>query len=225
MSKETTPSLYMPRSRKVRILATLGPASDSQAMIRRLAEAGADAFRINMSHGSHADHAKRIAAIRALEAELQRPTTILADLQGPKLRVGRFAGDKAELKTGQAFSFERAVHAWRKDMEAQFRYAESHGIHACSYEALLTDGRGVARGVLDYLALPYDEALLTHLLDRSSFRYYTGRDPGQENRKRFYRKGIAGDWKNHFRDEDKRIFKEIAGDLLIQLGYEKDLDW
>jgi len=107
MSKESAPSRYMPRSRKVRILATLGPASDSAAMIRRLAEAGADAFRINMSHGSHADHAQRIAAIRALEAELQRPTTILADLQGPKLRVGRFAGDKAELKAGQAFAFDR----------------------------------------------------------------------------------------------------------------------
>src|SRR4051812_35870335 len=106
-TRETTHSRTMPRGRKVRILATLGPASDSPAMIRRLAEAGADAFRINMSHGSHADHEKRIAAIRALEAELQRPTTILADLQGPKLRVGRFAGDKAELKKGQAFAFDR----------------------------------------------------------------------------------------------------------------------
>src|SRR5882757_2165298 len=82
-TKETTPSRFVPRSRKVRILATLGPASDSPAMIRRLAEAGADAFRINMSHGT------------------------LADLQGPKLRVGRFVGDKAELKTGQAFAFDR----------------------------------------------------------------------------------------------------------------------
>jgi len=97
----------MPRSRKVRILATLGPASDTPAMIRRLTEAGADAFRINMSHGDHADHARRIAAIRSLEAELERPTTILADLQGPKLRVGRFKGDKAELKTGQAYVFDR----------------------------------------------------------------------------------------------------------------------
>src|SRR4051812_31804828 len=107
MSKESAPSRYMPRSRKVRILATLGPASDSPEMIRRLAEAGADAFRINMSHGNHADHAKRIAAIRGLETEMQRPTTILADLQGPKLRVGKFVGDKAELKTGQAFTFDR----------------------------------------------------------------------------------------------------------------------
>jgi pyruvate kinase len=97
-TKETRPSRFVPRSRKVRILATLGPASDSPEMIRRLAEAGADAFRINMSHGSQADHKRRIAAIRALEAELERPTTIVADLQGPKLRVGRFKGDKAELK-------------------------------------------------------------------------------------------------------------------------------
>src|ERR1044072_2597668 len=106
MSKEGT-SRFVPRTRKVRILATLGPASDSPAMIRRLVEAGADAFRINMSHGSHADHEKRIAAIRALEAELERPTTILTDLQGQKLRVGKFKGDKAELKAGQAYVFDR----------------------------------------------------------------------------------------------------------------------
>ena len=106
-TKETAPSRSVPRSRKVRILATLGPASDTPEMIRQLAEAGADAFRINMSHGSHEDHARRIAAIRALEAELERPTTIVADLQGPKLRVGRFEGDKALLKNGQTFVFDR----------------------------------------------------------------------------------------------------------------------
>ena len=105
-TKETSPSRFVPRSRKVRILATLGPASDTPAMIRRLAEAGADAFRINMSHGSHTDHERLIAAIRALEGELDRPTTILADLQGPKLRVGRFKGDRVVLKTGQAFVFD-----------------------------------------------------------------------------------------------------------------------
>ena len=105
-TNETTTSRFVPRSRKVRILATLGPASSTPAMIRRLAEAGADAFRINMSHGSHADHEKLIAAIRGLESELDRPTTILADLQGPKLRVGKFKGDKAELKAGKSFVFD-----------------------------------------------------------------------------------------------------------------------
>ncbi len=97
----------MPRSRKVRILATLGPASDTPEMIRRLSQAGADAFRINMSHGKHEDHARRIAAVRALESELERPTTIVADLQGPKLRVGRFRGDKAVVETGRRFVFDR----------------------------------------------------------------------------------------------------------------------
>jgi pyruvate kinase len=79
-------------------------------MIRRLFLAGADAFRINMSHGAHADHAERIASIRALEKEYGRPTTILADLQGPKLRVGTFADDKAVvLEVGAPFVLDRDV--------------------------------------------------------------------------------------------------------------------
>ncbi|MDQ4087807.1 MAG: pyruvate kinase, partial [Pseudomonadota bacterium] len=106
-TSETQPSRFVPRSRKVRILATLGPASDTPEMVRELAEAGADAFRLNMSHGGHRDHLRRIEAIRALERELDRPTTILADLQGPKLRVGRFEGEKVELRKGQTFAFDR----------------------------------------------------------------------------------------------------------------------
>jgi pyruvate kinase len=101
------PSPIVPRSRKVRVLATLGPASNDLDMIRRLVKSGADAFRINMSHGTHEDHAARIQIIRSLEKELERPTTILADLQGPKLRVGKFAGDKAELENGQSFVLDR----------------------------------------------------------------------------------------------------------------------
>jgi pyruvate kinase len=86
-NSETRPSKFVPRTRKVRILATLGPASNTPEMIRKLAEAGADAFRVNMSHGTHKDHARLIETIRGLERELDPPTTILADLQGPKLRV------------------------------------------------------------------------------------------------------------------------------------------
>jgi pyruvate kinase len=96
-----------PRSRKVRILATLGPSSNSPEMIRKLYLAGADAFRINMSHGAHEDYAERIAAIRALEKEFGRPTTILADLQGPKLRVGTFETGVAVLKPGAKFVLDR----------------------------------------------------------------------------------------------------------------------
>jgi pyruvate kinase len=90
-----------PRSRKVKILATLGPASSKPAMIRKLMLCGADAFRINMSHGDQKSKAKLVESIRALEKELRRPTTIVFDLQGPKLRVGSFEGGSAMLEKGQ----------------------------------------------------------------------------------------------------------------------------
>jgi pyruvate kinase len=96
----------VPRSRKVRVLATLGPASSSPDMIERLFRAGADAFRVNMSHGAQAQHATTIATIRSLEQTLRRPTTILADLQGPKLRVGSFAEGRATLVTGELFDLD-----------------------------------------------------------------------------------------------------------------------
>ena len=76
-------------------------------MIRALVEAGADAFRINMSHGSQAEKAKLVETVRALEKTLHRPTTIVFDLQGPKLRVGKFKGGSAELKHGHLFVFDR----------------------------------------------------------------------------------------------------------------------
>jgi pyruvate kinase len=98
---------FPPRKRKVRILATLGPASASPEMIARLFLAGADAFRINMSHGSHEDKAVIVGHIRALEKEYGHATTILFDLQGPKLRVGKFAEGRVELKTGGTFVLDR----------------------------------------------------------------------------------------------------------------------
>ena len=92
-----------PRGRKVRILATLGPASRTPEMIGKLFRAGADAFRINMSHGDQADKAEVIRIIRNLEELHGRSTTILVDLQGPKLRVGTFADGSVTLETGQTF--------------------------------------------------------------------------------------------------------------------------
>jgi pyruvate kinase len=100
-----------PRSRKVKILATLGPASSDAKTIRKLMLAGADAFRINMSHGDQKQKAKLVDAIRALEKELRRPTTILFDLQGPKLRVGHFEGGRAVLEKGKRFIFDREDRA------------------------------------------------------------------------------------------------------------------
>jgi pyruvate kinase len=96
----------MRRQRNTKIVATLGPASSDPARIEALFAAGADVFRLNFSHGEHADHRQRYEAIRALEKKLSRPISILMDLQGPKLRVGKFAGGKITLKTGQNFRFD-----------------------------------------------------------------------------------------------------------------------
>ena len=93
----------MKRNRKVKIVATLGPASSTYEMIRQLHEAGADVFRLNFSHGQHEDHRKRVEQLRALEKEYKHPIAILMDLQGPKLRLGTFAKGPMELKKGQYF--------------------------------------------------------------------------------------------------------------------------
>ncbi|MHC0054180.1 pyruvate kinase [Actibacterium sp. D379-3] len=96
----------MRRLRNVKIVATLGPASNDYKMIRALFEAGADVFRLNMSHGSHDEIRERHAIIRQIEEDVERPIAILADLQGPKLRCGVFAGDSEELIEGQKFRFD-----------------------------------------------------------------------------------------------------------------------
>ncbi|SDF96521.1 pyruvate kinase [Thalassobaculum litoreum] len=96
----------MRRFRSTKIVATLGPASSDADMIRHLFEAGVDVFRFNFSHGSHEDHQKRCDIVRALEAESGRPIAIMADLQGPKLRIGTFPDGPIELKTGDKFRLE-----------------------------------------------------------------------------------------------------------------------
>src|SRR5688572_22105729 len=93
----------MRRHRRAKIVATLGPASGSQAMIEKLFRAGTDVFRINMSHTSHDRMRELIAMIRRVEADNERPIGILVDLQGPKLRVGTFEGGSVQLKQGDTF--------------------------------------------------------------------------------------------------------------------------
>ena len=93
----------MPIDTRTKILATIGPSSASKEQIAELVDAGADAFRINFSHGTYKEHEQRIKYIRKLEKEKGRLLTIVADLQGPKLRVGDFKQDKILLKEGQKF--------------------------------------------------------------------------------------------------------------------------
>ncbi len=96
----------MRRQRKAKIVATLGPASSSKEQIRELFRAGADVFRLNFSHGTHDDHRERYDTIREIEAEVERPIGILADMQGPKLRIGEMEGGEVTLKAGQPFRLD-----------------------------------------------------------------------------------------------------------------------
>jgi pyruvate kinase len=98
----------MKRNRRVKIVATLGPSSSDRETIRRLFEAGADVFRINMSHASHEGLTELLRIIRKVEADAGRPIGILVDLQGPKLRVGEFAADTADLVVGETFLLDRS---------------------------------------------------------------------------------------------------------------------
>jgi pyruvate kinase len=93
----------MRRQRRTKVVATLGPASSSRTVISRLFAAGADVFRINMSHTTHERMRELVETIRAVEAECKRPIGILVDLQGPKLRLGSFKNDFAEIDSGQDF--------------------------------------------------------------------------------------------------------------------------
>jgi pyruvate kinase len=92
--------------RRVKIIATLGPASQDIKVIEELARAGADVFRINMSHASHDLLKQTVVSIREVERTLNHPLGVLVDLQGPKLRVGTFEGGSAQLVAGEAFTLD-----------------------------------------------------------------------------------------------------------------------
>jgi pyruvate kinase len=94
------------RNRHTKILATLGPSSDTKDRLMELVKAGVDNVRMNFSHGSHEDHKRRFDMVREIEAELGRPIGIIADMQGPKLRVGQFENKSIALKEGQEFRFD-----------------------------------------------------------------------------------------------------------------------
>ena len=135
-----------PRQRRVKILATLGPASRDLDTIRALHAAGADAFRINMSHGTPETRAALIADVRALETETGRPLTILADLQGPKLRVGRFADGGVELATGATFILDMDT-APGDATRVQLPHRELFAALGPGARLLLDDGKLVLRVV------------------------------------------------------------------------------
>jgi pyruvate kinase len=130
----------MRRTRNAKIVATLGPASTDPAMIRRLFMAGVDVFRLNFSHGKPEDHRARFDTLRALEQETGRPIAILADLQGPKLRVGTFANGPVQLEVGQAFRLD-LDSALGTVQRVQMPHPEIFKALQPGAELLLDDGR------------------------------------------------------------------------------------
>ena len=131
---------FDPRGRKVKILATVGPASRDPEMLAKLFKAGADAFRVNMSHGEHADHAKTIANIRAMEKEFGRPIAILADLQGPKLRVGKFKDGSAVIRHSGHFTLDRNPEPG-DETRVELPHPELFGILEKGQRLLINDGK------------------------------------------------------------------------------------
>ena len=130
----------MRRTRNAKIVATLGPASSSKDTVRRLFLAGVDVFRLNFSHGSADDHRARFATLRELEQETGRPIGILADLQGPKLRVGTFANGPVMLIEGQPFRLDLDATPGNAE-RAGMPHPEIFAALVPGAELLLDDGR------------------------------------------------------------------------------------
>ena len=126
--------------RRAKILATLGPSSSTQERIRRLFDAGADAFRLNFSHGTHDQHAEHYRNVRAVEEATGRPIAVVIDLQGPKLRVGRFHEGRVQLQEGAPFRLDLEP-APGDERRVSLPHPEIFRVAAPDTELLLDDGR------------------------------------------------------------------------------------
>jgi pyruvate kinase len=145
----------MIRTRRTRILVTLGPSSRAPDRVIALAKAGADVFRLNMSHGTHADHAAAFEAVRAAEAAIERPLGVLADLQGPKFRLGVFEGGATAISPGQAFRLDLDTRTLGDRSRVGVPHPEFLGALKPGAPLLIDDGkvalrvRAVGDGVVD----------------------------------------------------------------------------
>jgi len=128
----------MAMERRTKIVATLGPASDSRERLRALLEAGVDAVRFNLSHGTHEEHSQKAWLVREIAAELGRPVALIADLQGPKLRIGELA-EPVVLKAGDEMTV--AAEEACTDGELPIAPAVIGDVLAPGHDILIDDGR------------------------------------------------------------------------------------
>ena len=131
----------MKRRCNAKIVATLGPASADRATIEALVQAGADVFRLNFSHGTHADHRERLELIRSIESDLGHPIGVLLDLQGPKLRVGTFGAGPVRLVEGATFRLDLDGSRPGDATRASMPHPEIFAALRPGAELLLDDGR------------------------------------------------------------------------------------
>ncbi len=131
----------MKRERAAKIISTLGPSSTSPEVIASLFEAGADVFRLNFSHGKHEEHKERLDIIRQIEAEFKRPIGVIADLQGPKIRVGNFVDEKIELVNGAKFTLDSDHHTDGDQNRVSISNPEIYPSLEIGVELLLDDGK------------------------------------------------------------------------------------
>lgn len=130
----------LPRGRNTKIVATLGPATGTAEQIETLFRAGADCFRLNFSHGTADEHHAHVEAIRRIEAQYDQPIAIIADLQGPKLRIGKFGAGTIALRGGQAFRLDIG-DALGDDTRVQLPHPELIRALTPGSDILLDDGR------------------------------------------------------------------------------------
>jgi pyruvate kinase len=128
------------RNRQTKIVATLGPASGEPEMMKKLFEAGVDVFRMNFSHGTHEAHAKNLATVRAMEKEYGRPIGVIADLQGPKNRIGKFKNDMIEVREGMLMRFDLDTSPG-DETRVNLPHPEVIGVMTPGSEILLDDGK------------------------------------------------------------------------------------
>lgn len=130
------------RNRHTKIVSTLGPSSDTYDQIKTLSLAGADVFRLNFSHGNHDEHQRRYDHIRRLEEKIGSPIAVIADLQGPKLRIGQFEQDQIELTEGQSLTLDLSDTPGDQT-RVPFPHPEAMEVMEEGQRILLDDGRVV----------------------------------------------------------------------------------
>ncbi|PPR46660.1 MAG: Pyruvate kinase [Alphaproteobacteria bacterium MarineAlpha5_Bin9] len=149
----------MKRERKAKIIATLGPSSSNEEIIEKLFLKGADVFRLNFSHGTIEDHRKNVENIRKLESKYNHASCILADLQGPKLRIGKFKKNKEQLKKGQKFTLDLS-NELGDSKRVNFPHPEIYKVLTPNSNILINDGRLVLQVIEQY-----EKSLITEVIN------------------------------------------------------------